>query len=67
MVHGYWHQIEQRSTVSEGQSDEGRLNNGAHLDRPDKLNRVSNISISDLTSEFGCTARALAGSTRTKG
>lgn len=31
---------------------------GAHLDRPDKLSREQ-FSISDLTSEFGCTARAL--------
>ena len=34
------------------------LNTGAHLDRPDKLEREQ-FSISDLTSEFGCTARAL--------
>ena len=32
--------------------------NGAHLDRPDKHAREQ-FSISDLTSEFGCTARAL--------
>ena len=32
--------------------------NGAHLDRPDKHEREQ-FSISDLTSEFGCTARAL--------
>lgn len=31
---------------------------GAHLDRPDKLAREQ-FSISDLTTEFGCTARAL--------
>ncbi len=31
---------------------------GAHLDRPDKLSREQ-YSISDLTSEFECTARAL--------
>lgn len=31
---------------------------GAHIDRPDKLEREQ-FSISDLTSEFGCTARAL--------
>lgn len=31
---------------------------GAHLDRPDKLAREQ-YSISDLTTEFGCTARAL--------
>lgn len=32
--------------------------NGAHLDRPDKHEREQ-FSISDLTSEFECTARAL--------
>ena len=31
---------------------------GAHLDRPDKFEREQ-YSISDLTSEFDCTARAL--------
>ncbi|GAA4643831.1 MerR family DNA-binding transcriptional regulator [Pontixanthobacter gangjinensis] len=31
---------------------------GAHLDRPDKLSREQ-FSISDLTTEFDCTARAL--------
>ena len=31
---------------------------GAHLDRPDKHEREQ-YSISDLTTEFGCTARAL--------
>lgn len=31
---------------------------GAHLDRPDKLDREQ-YTISDLTSEFDCTARAL--------
>lgn len=31
---------------------------GAHIDRPDELAREQ-YSISDLTSEFGCTARAL--------
>lgn len=31
---------------------------GAHLDRPDKLEREQ-FSISDLTTEFECTARAL--------
>ena len=39
-------------------SAEGRRRNGAHLDRPDKLEREQ-FSISDLTSEFECTARAL--------
>lgn len=32
--------------------------NGAHLDRPDKHEREQ-YSISDLTTEFDCTARAL--------
>ena len=32
--------------------------NGAHLERPDMLEREQ-FSISDLTTEFGCTARAL--------
>ena len=31
---------------------------GAHLERPDHLDREQ-FSISDLTEEFGCTARAL--------
>lgn len=31
---------------------------GAHIDRPDHLEREQ-FSISDLTEEFGCTARAL--------
>ena len=34
------------------------LSTGALLDRPDKHDRES-FSISDLTEEFGCTARAL--------
>lgn len=37
---------------------EERRRNGAHLDRPDKLDREQ-YTISDLTGEFGCTARAL--------
>jgi DNA-binding transcriptional MerR regulator len=32
--------------------------NGAHLDRPD-VHAREQFTISDLTSEFGCTARAL--------
>ncbi len=32
--------------------------NGAHIERPDHLEREQ-FSISDLTEEFGCTARAL--------
>ena len=35
-----------------------RRHAGAHIDRPDELGR-DQYSISDLTSEFGCTARAL--------
>src|SRR3990167_7400347 len=35
-----------------------RQHGGAHLDRPDKLEREQ-FSISDLTTEFDCTARAL--------
>lgn len=36
----------------------GDQHNGAHLDRPDKLSR-DQFTISDLTEEFDCTARAL--------
>ncbi len=44
---------------AEGKSKEDApRRNGAHLDRPDKLHREQ-FTISDLTSEFGCTARAL--------
>ncbi len=39
-------------------SNGNQRHNGAHLDRPDKLSREQ-YSISDLTSEFECTARAL--------
>lgn len=39
-------------------ADNDRRHAGAHLDRPDELDREQ-FSISDLTSEFGCTARAL--------
>ncbi|QZD88312.1 MerR family transcriptional regulator [Qipengyuania psychrotolerans] len=45
----------QRSTRPE---DSDRRHAGAHLERPDKLEREQ-FSISDLTSEFECTARAL--------
>ena len=38
--------------------DSDRRHAGAHLERPDKLEREQ-YSISDLTSEFECTARAL--------
>ena len=37
---------------------QGRAHRGAHLDRPDALDRTQ-FSISDLTTEFECTARAL--------
>ena len=36
----------------------GDQHNGPHLDRPDKLSR-DQYTISDLTEEFDCTARAL--------
>lgn len=35
-----------------------RSHQGAHLETPDRLSREQ-FSISDLTEEFGCTARAL--------
>ncbi len=38
--------------------DSSKSHSGAHLDRPDKLSREQ-YSISDLTTEFDCTARAL--------
>ena len=44
------------SKAAEAETDQ--RHNGAHLDTPDKLEREQ-FSISDLTSEFGCTARAL--------
>jgi len=43
--------------ASQGSASEPRRN-GAHLDRPDVHEREQ-FTISDLTSEFGCTARAL--------
>jgi len=36
----------------------GQIHGRAHLDRPDKHSR-EHFTISDLTSEFSCTARAL--------
>ena len=39
-------------------SEASEAHAGAHLDRPDKLEREQ-YSISDLTTEFDCTARAL--------
>ena len=47
-----------KSNRGSKQPAEGQRRNGAHLDRPDKLAREQ-FTISDLTSEFGCTARAL--------
>lgn len=44
--------------MSQPHSASESLGNGAWLDRPDKHDRES-FSISDLTEEFGCTARAL--------
>ena len=49
---------ENTATTSKTGAPDGQRRNGAHLDRPDKLEREQ-YSISDLTSEFGCTARAL--------
>ena len=49
---------ENTATPSKPGAPEGQRRNGAHLERPDKLEREQ-YSISDLTSEFGCTARAL--------
>lgn len=45
------------SSKSQTPPQEARRN-GAHLDRPDKHEREQ-YSISDLTTEFDCTARAL--------
>jgi len=46
------------ATNSETDTGHEPRRNGAHLDRPDKHAREQ-FTISDLTSEFGCTARAL--------
>ena len=48
------------ATASANTNDDAQngKHSGAHLDRPDKLAREQ-FSISDLTTEFGCTARAL--------
>lgn len=48
------------ASISAPQSldDSMRQHGGAHLDRPDKFEREQ-FSISDLTTEFDCTARAL--------
>ncbi len=45
------------STAATDTAQEPRRN-GAHLDRPD-VHAREQFAISDLTSEFGCTARAL--------
>ena len=45
------------STAATDTAQEPRRN-GAHLDRPD-VHAREQFTISDLTSEFGCTARAL--------
>ena len=44
--------------ANETNSAASNKHGGAHLDRPDKLSREQ-YTISDLTSEFDCTARAL--------
>ncbi|MCP9223197.1 MerR family DNA-binding transcriptional regulator [Erythrobacter sp. LQ02-29] len=44
--------------MSETALDRSKPHAGAHLERPDALKR-DRFSISDLTSEFDCTARAL--------
>jgi len=41
-----------------GSSLAAQVHEGAHIDRPDALQRET-FTISDLTAEFGCTARAL--------
>ena len=43
---------------SKSTTENRQRRNGAHLERPDKHEREQ-YSISDLTSEFDCTARAL--------
>ena len=45
-------------TKDAGHATGERRHAGAHLERPDAFDREQ-FSISDLTSEFGCTARAL--------
>lgn len=44
--------------ANDSNGDAPRKHGGAHLERPDKHEREQ-YSISDLTSEFDCTARAL--------
>jgi len=53
-------QVDKRAApapLADNQASTAR-HSGAHLDRPDSLSREK-FSISDLTAEFGCTARAL--------
>ena len=45
-------------TMSETALDRSKPHAGAHLERPDALKR-DRFSISDLTSEFDCTAGVL--------
>ena len=44
--------------ANDSNGDNARKHDGAHLERPDKHEREQ-YTISDLTTEFGCTARAL--------
>ncbi|MEP5939031.1 MAG: MerR family DNA-binding transcriptional regulator [Erythrobacter sp.] len=46
------------ATAPDNNQTEAHEHGRAHLERPDKLSREQ-YTISDLTSEFGCTARAL--------
>ena len=46
------------ATAPDNASPEDQNHGRAHLERPDKHSREQ-FTISDLTSEFGCTARAL--------
>lgn len=46
------------NTATKNTTDDPNAHGRAHLDRPDDQDREQ-FSISDLTTEFGCTARAL--------
>lgn len=48
----------QAASSDSSKPSQDQRHNGAHLDRPDEHEREQ-FSISDLTSEFECTARAL--------
>ena len=50
--------MDQPLSKPQAEPDEERRHGGAHLERPDEFDREQ-YSISDLTSEFKCTARAL--------